>query len=27
MGNMGGLATFQNLLAQASQERSRVPLG
>ena len=26
MGNMGGLATFQNLLAQASQERSRVPL-
>ena len=26
MGNMGGLANFQNLLAQASQERSRVPL-
>ena len=26
VGNMGGLATFQNLLAQASQERSRVPL-
>ena len=26
MGNMGGLVNFQNLLAQASQERSRVPL-